>query len=87
MEGAALSIPFTTASFLILSNSIRLEMKLALTVLQGLNAKLIEWDTDKKQRFEILQNTAQQWLTILNNSAAVKKLSNKLNKPKPPKLK
>ena len=61
--------------------------KLALTVLQGLNAKLIEWDTDKEQRFEILQNTAQQWLTILNNSAAVKKLSNKLNKPKPPKLK
>lgn len=58
--------------------------KLALTVLQGLNAKLIEWDTDKAQRFEILQKTAQQWLTILNNTPAVKKLSNKLNKP--PKL-
>lgn len=61
--------------------------KLALTVLQGLNAKLIEWDTDKEQRFEILQNTAQQWLTILNSSAAVKKLKDKLTKPKPPKLK
>lgn len=58
--------------------------KLALTVLQGLNAKLIEWDTDKKQRFEILKNTAEQWLKILNKSAAVKKLSNKLDKP--PKL-
>ncbi len=55
--------------------------KLALTVLQGLNAKLIEWDTDKEQRFEILQKTAQQWLSILDNSAAVKKLSKKLNKP------
>lgn len=59
--------------------------KLALTVLQGLNAKLIEWDTDKEQRFEILQTTAQQWLSILNSNAAVKKLSKKLNKP--PKLK
>lgn len=59
--------------------------KLALTVLQGLNAKLIEWDSDKEQRFEILQKTAHQWLAILNNSAEVKNLSNKLNKP--PKLK
>lgn len=61
--------------------------KLALTVLQGLNAKLIEWDTDKEQRFEILKHTAEQWLSILNSSAAVKKLSEKLNKPKPPKIK
>lgn len=61
--------------------------KLALTVLQGLNAKLIEWDTDKEQRFEILKHTAEQWLSILNNSAAVNKLSKKLEKPKPPKLK
>jgi len=58
--------------------------KLALTVLQGLNAKLIEWDTDKEQRFEILQTTARQWLTIFDSSPSVKKLSNKL---KPPKLK
>ena len=59
--------------------------KLALTVLQGLNAKLIEWDTDKEQRLEILQKTAKEWLTILNNTTAVKKLEKKLNKP--PKLK
>ena len=65
--------------------------KLALTVLpfKELNAKLIEWDTDKKQRFEILKETAEQWLSILNSSSAVKKLSVKLkpHKPKPPKLK
>lgn len=61
--------------------------KLALTVLQGFNAKLIEWDIDKEQRFEILKHTAEQWLSILNNSAAVNKLSKKLEKPKPPKLK
>jgi len=60
--------------------------KLALTVLQGLNAKLIEWETEKDQRLEILQNTAKEWLSILNNSAAVKKLSSKLKKPKPPKI-
>jgi len=59
--------------------------KLALTVLQGLNAKLIEWDTDKEQRFEILQNTAREWLAILKNSTSVNKLSKKLNRP--PKLK
>lgn len=61
--------------------------KLALTVLQGLNAKLIEWDTDKKQRFEILKTTAEQWLTILNTNPSVKKLNDKINKLKPPKLK
>ncbi|MFK8009994.1 MAG: KilA-N domain-containing protein [Saprospiraceae bacterium] len=58
--------------------------KLALTVLQGLNAKLIEWDTDKEQRFEILRTTARQWLTIFDSNPSVKKLSNKL---RPPKLK
>jgi len=34
--------------------------------LESLNAKLIEWDCDTEQRFEILQKTAIKQLSVLS---------------------
>lgn len=44
---------------------------LVLSNLQSLNSKLIEWDSDKEQRLEILHQTAKDWLSKLANRKAI----------------
>ena len=66
------------------------EQLLVLANLQSLNAKLIEWDSPKEQRIEILHKTAREQMQILVSSRAIgdiKKLENKGRKSgKPLKL-
>lgn len=47
------------------------EQLLVLANLQALNAKLIEWDSPKEQRVEILHKTAQEQMQILLRSRAI----------------
>jgi hypothetical protein len=44
---------------------------LVLSNLQSLNAKLIKWDCDKEQRFQILHESAKEELSILINQKAI----------------
>lgn len=50
------------------------EHLLVLANLQSLNAKLLEWDTPKDQRLEILNKTAREQMEVLINSKALSKL-------------
>lgn len=47
------------------------EQLLVLANLQALNAKLIEWDSPKEQRIEILHKTAREQMEILVRSRAI----------------
>jgi len=47
------------------------EQLLVLSNLQSLNAKLLEWDSPKEQRLEILNKTAREQMDILVNTRAV----------------
>lgn len=47
------------------------EQLLVLANLQSLNAKLIEWDSPKEQRIEILHKTAREQMEILVRSRAI----------------
>ena len=44
---------------------------LVLSNLQSLNAKLLKWDCDKEQRFQILHESAKEELSILLNQKAI----------------
>jgi len=50
------------------------EQLLVLANLQSLNAKLLEWDSPKDQRLEILNKTAREQMDILVNTRAVSNL-------------
>ncbi len=50
------------------------EQLLVLANLQSLNAKLLEWDSPKEQRLEILNKTAREQMEILVNTRAVSNL-------------
>ncbi len=50
------------------------EQLLVLANLQSLNAKLLEWDSPKEQRLEILNKTAREQMEILVNTKAVSNL-------------
>ena len=50
------------------------EQLLVLSVLQGLNAKLIEWGSDTEQRLELLNKAAIEWMEILLRSSSLKQL-------------
>jgi hypothetical protein len=50
------------------------EQLLVLANLQSLNAKLLEWDSPKDQRLEILNKTAREQMEILVNTRAVSNL-------------
>ena len=50
------------------------EQLLVLANLQSLNAKLLEWDSPKEQRLEILNKTAREQMEILVNTKAVSHL-------------
>ena len=43
------------------------EQLLVMANLESLNSKLIEWDCDVEQRFEILQKTAIKQLSVLDD--------------------
>ncbi len=47
------------------------EQLLVLSNLQSLNAKLLEWDSPKEQRLEILNKTAREQMDILVNTRAI----------------
>jgi hypothetical protein len=47
------------------------EQLLVLANLQSLNAKLLEWDSPKEQRLEILNKTAREQMEILVNTKAI----------------
>ena len=51
------------------------EQLLVLANLQSLNAKLLEWDSPKEQRLEILNKTAREQMDILVNTRAVQNLN------------
>ncbi len=51
------------------------EQLLVLANLQSLNAKLLEWDSPKEQRLEILNKTAREQMDILLNTRAVQNLN------------
>lgn len=50
------------------------EQLLVLANLQSLNAKLLEWNSPKEQRLEILNKTAREQMEILVNTRAVSNL-------------
>lgn len=50
------------------------EQLLVLANLQALNAKLIEWDSPKDQRLEILNKTAREQMHVLVNTKALENL-------------
>lgn len=50
------------------------EQLLVLSLLQGLNAKLIEWGSDTQQRLELLNKAAIDWMEIVVNSSSIKQL-------------
>lgn len=50
------------------------EQLLVLANLQSLNAKLLEWDSPKDQRLEILNKTAREQMEILVNTKAMSNL-------------
>lgn len=58
------------------------EQLLVLSNLQSLNAKLLEWNCDQEQRFDILNKTAIEQMEILLNNPALKSLSTKPDQPK-----
>lgn len=57
------------------------EQLLVLSILQGLNAKLIEWDCDKKQRLELLNKAAIDWMnTLLSHNTSLSQLPKEIKK-------
>ena len=50
------------------------EQLLVLSVLQGLNAKLIEWGSDQEQRLELLNKAAIEWMQIIVQGSSLKQL-------------
>ncbi|MEO1517510.1 MAG: KilA-N domain-containing protein [Bacteroidota bacterium] len=55
---------------------------LLLTNLQALNAKLIEWDSDSDQRFQMLTDEARRQRSILGQSKALQRLMDKTDRQK-----
>ncbi|MBI1226935.1 MAG: KilA-N domain-containing protein [Bacteroidetes bacterium] len=51
------------------------EQLLVLANLQSLNAKLLEWDSPKEQRLEILNKTAREQMDILVNTRAIQNIN------------
>jgi hypothetical protein len=52
------------------------EQLLVLSNLQALNAKLLEWDSPKDQRLEILNKTAREQMEVILNTKAVEDIKN-----------
>lgn len=52
------------------------EQLLVLSNLQALNAKLLEWDSPKDQRLEILNKTAREQMEVILNTKAVEEIKN-----------
>ncbi len=50
------------------------EQLLVLSLLQGLNAKLMEWGSDAEQRIELLNKAAIEWMEIVLSSSSLKNL-------------
>ena len=50
------------------------EQLLVLSLLQGLNAKLMEWGSDAQQRLELLNKAAIEWMEVVLNSSSLKGL-------------
>ncbi len=50
------------------------EQLLVLSLLQGLNAKLMEWGSDAQQRLELLNKAAIEWMEVVLNSGSLKGL-------------
>lgn len=48
------------------------EQLLVLSLLQGLNAKLMEWGSDASQRLELLNKAAIEWMEVVLNSGNLK---------------
>ena len=53
------------------------EQLLVLSVLQGLNAKLLEWGSDTEQRLELLNKAAIEWMEIIINRNSLQQLPQK----------
>ncbi|MCU0345854.1 MAG: KilA-N domain-containing protein [Saprospiraceae bacterium] len=50
------------------------EQLLVLSLLQGLNAKLMEWGSDAQQRLELLNKAAIEWIEVVLNSGSLREL-------------
>ena len=50
------------------------EQLLILSIMQGLNAKLLEWGSDKEQRLEILNKAAIDWMQLVIEGNALSQL-------------
>jgi hypothetical protein len=50
------------------------EQLLVMSLLQGLNAKLMEWGSDAQQRLELLNKAAIEWMEVVLNSGSLKEL-------------
>jgi len=50
------------------------EQLLVLSLLQGLNAKLLEWGSDAQQRLELLNKAAIEWMEVMLRDDGLKKL-------------
>lgn len=50
------------------------EQLLVLSLLQGLNAKLMEWGSDAHQRLDLLNEAAIDWMEVMLRSDGLKEL-------------
>ena len=55
---------------------------LILSALQALNDRLLRWGCDKQQRYDLLEEAANDWKGILNKSEAIQQLTKRIDKQK-----
>lgn len=67
-------LPTPTSPATYVTDHASTEQLLVLANLQSLNAKLLEWDSPKEQRLEILNKTAREQMEILVNTRAINNL-------------
>ena len=55
---------------------------LILSALQALNERLLKWDCDREQRFNLLMEAAGDWKEILNNKKSIQELTKRIDQQK-----
>jgi hypothetical protein len=55
---------------------------LILSALQALNERLLKWDCDRQQRYNLLTEAASDWKRILTNKKSIQELTKRIDKQK-----
>ena len=53
---------------------------LILSALQALNERLLKWDCDRQQRYNLLTEAASDWKRILTNKKSIQELTKRIDK-------